>query len=63
MLPEVSAAAGSQLVVLMDGRDLPMRSTRVTVASYSAPKTLKAAIADARMKSPSEEPWSSISDC
>ena len=36
-----------------------MSSARVTVASYSAPKTLKAAIAGAKMESPSEEPWSS----
>jgi hypothetical protein len=43
----------------------PMENTRtgVTVASYSVPKTLKAAIGGARMKSLSEEPSSSISDC
>jgi hypothetical protein len=40
-----------------------MRNTRLTVASYAVPKTLKAAIEGARMKSPSEEPSSSISDC
>jgi hypothetical protein len=40
-----------------------MRNTRVTVANYAVPKTLKAALGGARLKSPSEEPASSISDC
>jgi hypothetical protein len=35
----------------------------VTVANYLVPEALKAAIGVARMKSPSEEPSSSISDC
>ena len=40
-----------------------IRNTRVTVASYSAPKTLKASMGGARMKFPSEEASSSIPDC
>ena len=39
-----------------------MKNPRVTVANYAVPKTLKAAIGSAKMKSPSEEPSSSISD-
>jgi hypothetical protein len=41
----------------------PTRNTRVAIANYAVPKTLKAAIGGARMKSPSEEPSSSIPDC
>ena len=36
---------------------------RVTIATYAVPKTLKAVIGDAKLKSPSEEQSSSISDC
>jgi len=41
----------------------PTRNTRVTIANYAVPKILKAAIGSGRMKSPSEEPSSSIPDC